>query len=167
MLAALYENTMKYSPEKVTLIADAIFSKETLKVVEGYSEFDQEPIEFRSASELACYLTKKLVTKRISTDIRVVYPDMGCELSKEKIILDPDKVSGKTFRYTWSGWGQIILQLEGAEKKIEINRVTSNSEQRALKWVGVYPEKEPVDSWNWDAVGKHTRRLQRVLKKIV
>jgi hypothetical protein len=158
---------MKYSSEKVTLIAEAIFSKETLKVVEGYSEFDQEPIEFSSASELACYLMKNLVTKQISTDIRVVYPDMGCKLSKEKIILDPDSVGGKTFRYTWSGWGQIILQLEGAEKQVEINRVTSNSEQRALKWVDVYPEKEPVDSWDWDAVGKHTRRLQRVLKKIV
>jgi hypothetical protein len=158
---------MKYSSEKVSLIAEAIFSKETLRVVEGYSEFDQEPIEFSSASELTCYLTKKLVTKRISTDIRVVYPDMGCDLSKEKIILNPDKVSGKRFRYTWSGWGQIILQFEGVEKQVEINRVTSNSEQRALKWVGAYPEKEAVDSWNWDAVGKHTRRLQRVLNKIV
>ncbi len=37
---------MKHSPEKITLIAEAIFSKETLRVVEGYSDFDREPIEF-------------------------------------------------------------------------------------------------------------------------
>ncbi|GAA3979852.1 hypothetical protein GCM10022278_40440 [Allohahella marinimesophila] len=91
---------------------------------------------------------------------------MGCDLTKEKIALNRDKVIGKKFRYTWSGWGQIILQLDGAERNVQINRVTSNSEQRANKWSGVHPEQEPVESWNWSAVEKHTKRLQRVLKKI-
>ena len=156
---------MKHSPEKITLIAEAIFSKETLQVVEGYSDFDREPLEFFCSGELVRYLTNNLIEKQSNVDIRIVYPDMGCDLTKEKITLNQDKVIGNKFRYTWSGWGQIILQLDGAERNVQINRVTSNSEQRARKWSGVHPEQEPIESWNWGAVEKHTKRLQRVLKK--
>ena len=64
------------------------------------------------------------------------------------------------------GWGviRVYLRLSGG-KGLDSN-VGANSQKRAEKWQAHYPAFGPTDAWDWDAVGRHERRLIRVLKKV-
>jgi hypothetical protein len=44
--------------------------------------------------------------------------------------------------------------------------VSANSQKRAEKWQPHYPQFGSPDAWEWAAVGRHERRLMRVLKKV-
>jgi len=148
----------------VTLSA-AVFDKPNPKVVEAYSEFDSEPQEFKSSSELTEYMEQRLLVPKSYVDLFVVYPDMHGECIKRKIELNSKKIQKRGYRYTWDGWGMISIQLH--PNSHQLSGVNANSEKRALKWEGIYPEFGSVKTWDWKRVESHKRRLQRVFKKIV
>jgi len=155
---------MKTTDEVVEAICDAIFTVESTQVVETYSEYDQKPISFSNALELAKYILECLAKPNGLVDLSIVYPEMGSRPILKKIELDPKRVKEYKFRYTWGGWGLISVQISLSDQKL-CARVSANSESRATKWASTYPEFGPVSNWNWAAVKRHKDRLSRVPKK--
>jgi hypothetical protein len=120
---------------------------------------------FKTAADLANHINGQLAAPRGMADIVVVYSDMVGHPVRRTIHLDPKHCPGQKLRYTWDGFGMISLQLYGFEQ-FQMSRICSNSQARAQAWAPTYPEWSPPDDWNWKAVESHTRRLQRVLKKV-
>jgi len=149
----------------VDAIAAGVFAKPDPFVVEAYSAPDQEPLGFKSRDELADYMKAEVLKPRGLAYVFVVYPDMGGRPVRKTIQLDPHHCPGQKLRYTWDGWGLISVQLHGPEQ-FRMSRIAANSAARAKAWASTYPEWSSPDDWNWKAVESHTRRLQRILKKV-
>ena len=148
----------------IAAVVGAVFEKPDPWVAEAYSEYDAEPLLFRSESEMVSYAQRKLAVPSGLAFFFLVYPDMRGRAVRETIRLKPGSVPGHQLRYTWQGWGLISIQLTKADQR---SRVSSNSLQRALKWQSTYPSFDPPSTWDWKAVASHTRRLQRVFKNAV
>lgn len=150
--------------DDVPRIVEAIFASGVPEVYEAYSAFDSEIVLFSSAQELTAYIQAHSEKERF-LGFALYFPDTRGFVEKERIRLDPKKCDGHTFRYRVSGWGVIQFQLEyGKASGVEC-RFAVNSEVRANKWFGTYPEMNSPASWDWKLVAKHTRRLVRELKK--
>jgi hypothetical protein len=141
-------------------VAAAIFAKPSPWVSEAYSAYDMEPIQFHSAGEVAQYVREIVEKSRGLAFLRVVYPDMGGTPIREAIQLKPGL--GHTLRYMWQGWGMISVQL--SRHADSPSSIAANSRVRAEKWAPMYPHWASPNTWQWQAVANHTRRLQRVLK---
>jgi len=150
----------------IELIAAAVFSKPGAEVLEAYSDYDREPLEFRSATELADYAKEKVLKQRALAFVFVRYPDMRGTAILETIHLRPGAVANHKRRYTWQGWGLISVQLQDGGSPHPPSRVSANSKARALKWAPTQPEWAAPTTWDWSAVQRHTGRLQRVLNKV-
>ena len=148
----------------IAALAAAVFQEPDPWVAEAYSAYDAEPLVFRSAGDMADYAQRRLALPKGYASFFLRYPDMRGRAVPETIRLDPGSVPGHRLRHTWQGWGLISLQLAGAAHEC---RVSSNSLQRALAWASTYSAFDPPDTWDWKAVARHTRRLQRALKKAV
>jgi hypothetical protein len=147
-------------------IAEAVFAKPTPWVAEAYSEFDALPRLFDSAEDLSSYLRLMVDKPSGQAYVFVVYPDMGGLPQKKTIHLKPGSVPGHKLRYTWQGWGLISIQIGRHNQPNALSRVSANSEKRAMKWAPTYPALEPPSTWNWSSVANHTRRLQRVFRRV-
>lgn len=151
--------------EAIDAIATSVFDPPDAWVAEAYSDFDVPPRQFRSAHELATYAKERLSKSRGSASFFVNYPDTGGRAVRQTIHIKPGCVPGKVLRYTWEGWGLISVVLIRGDQPNDISRITANSEKRATRWESTYPTLEPASAWNWKAVAKHSRRLQRVLDR--
>lgn len=154
---------MPLSNEGIDAIASAIFDRPAPFVVEAYSAYDREPLAFDNAGLMTDYVRDCLASKDAFAYLFVVYPDMAGCASKKTIRLNPAKTDGHTFRYSWSGWGLIQVQLSNRPAPNHESRIASSSEKRAIAWAHTYPELPAPSTWNWKAVASHTRRLKRVL----
>lgn len=152
------------SDEAIKAVAEAIFSDAPVTVVEAYSDFSQEARQFHCAEEVCRYAIGVRETGN-NPHLVVHYPDMGGRLALRRCSLDPDKCDGHTYRYTAEGWGLIFVYLQIASAGRLGSFVSANSEKRALAWEPTYPDMDPPGTWNWPAVGRHTRRLTRALKR--
>jgi hypothetical protein len=149
-------------PTTVDKLSEAIFSDPDACVVEAYSDFGVEPLIFKDTAGLSAFIQTKLAEPKGLAYFFVVYPDMGGTPRMKEIHLNPEKVDGHTKRFTWDGWGLISVQLHAPGSGA--SNINANSEKRAAKWTGTHPELGPPGVWNWPAVERHKRRLQRVLK---
>ena len=154
------------SDSAIDSIAAAVFARPSPIVVEAYSELGRLPRSFTSAPQLAQYVRSQLSHPKGLAYVFVVYPDMGGSPTRRMINLDPAACPGHTTRYTWDGFGLISLQLQNPDGPVSRSRVSANSQKRASAWASTYPKWQHPDIWNWKAVESHTRRLQRVLKKV-
>ena len=150
----------------IAAMAEAIFAKPGAAVAEVYSEAGQETLHFHSPAELCAYAAKLEAEGDSCVLLAVHYPDMGGQFAPTRIALDPAKCDGLSYRYVCEGWGviRVYLRLSGG-KGLDSN-VGANSQQRAEKWQRHYPAFGSPDAWDWAAVGRHERRLIRVLKKV-
>lgn len=151
------------SENAINAIAAAVFAKPEPFVVEAYSELGEEPLFFRSPQSLADYVKRRLSASNSHASLVVVYPDMLGIPVQEKILLKAESPYEGQVRFTWSGWGLISVQLFSG-KNVGMSRITANSSNQAAKWASTYPELSSPDTWDWKAVERHVRRLQRVIK---
>ena len=149
----------------IEVFVTAVFAKSNPLVLEAYSEFDKDARQLRSAAELAGFIRTTFLGKNRSAHFFVVYPDMLGKPMRKTIHLEPAKMPEGLVRYTWNGWGLISVTLHAHAKALSKSAVTSNSEARARAWASSNLEWPSPDAWDWKAVEKHTRRLQRVLRK--
>lgn len=149
----------------VDALAAGVFAKPDAFVVEACCVPDREPLQFASAKDLAAYIKSEIAQPKGLAYVFVVYPDMGGQAVRRTTHLDPQHCPGQTLRYSWHGWGLISVQLYVAAHTSR-SRVAANSNKRAAAWASTYPESGSPDRWNWKAVESHTRRLQRLLKKV-
>jgi hypothetical protein len=144
--------------------AAAVFDKSNPLVLEAYSEFDKDPLQFVSKNELVQHINDRLSVPHRTAHFFVTYPDMLGYPIKRTIHLDQKRVRGGKVRHTWGGWGLISVIIENEETPTRKSHVAANSEARANMCCDIHPELPLPSSWNWQAVGSHLRRLQRVLK---
>lgn len=154
------------SDAAIQAIADAIFKERPSTVVEAYSGFGQEPCTFDSAQELLAYADARRGTPAGSVHIAVHYPDMAGRVACTRVALDPDKCDGHSFRFTADGWGLVFVYLQLRAGTPE-SFVSANTEKRAHAWAATFPELDAPATWNWPAVARHSRRLQRALRQAV
>lgn len=164
-IATTSASSMVLTDATVNALAAGVFARPDPLVVEAYSEPDREPKQFASAERLAAYIKVRISQPQGLAFVFVVYPDMGGRAVRKTIHLDPKSCPGQKVRYTWEGWGLISVQLYGGARQ-DSSRVAANSSKRADQWSATHPELDPPDRWNWQAVESHTRRLQRLLKKV-
>lgn len=158
-----YATLKTLTENAVNAIAAAVFAKPEPFVAEAYSLPGKAPLLFRSPEALADYAKRHLSAPNGHASFFVVYPDMLGIPVQEKILLSAGSPYEGQVRFTWRGWGLISVQLFSGEN-VGMNRITANSSNRAAKWASTYPELSPPDSWDWKAVERHVRRLQRVFK---
>ena len=147
-------------------MAEAIFAKPGAAVAQAYSEVEQDTLHFRSPAELCAYAARLEADGASDVLLVVHYPDMAGQFAPTRVALDPAKCAGLTYRYVYEGWGLIRVYLRLSGGKGLASNVGANSQKRAEKWQPHYPEFGSPDAWNWGAVGRHERRLIRVLKKV-
>ena len=147
-------------------MAEAIFAKPGAAVAEVYSAPEHETLHFHTPAELCAYAARLEAEGDSCVLLAVHYPDMGGQFAPRRIALDPAQCGGLTYRYVCEGWGVIRVYLRLSSGKGPDSNVGANSQQRAEKWQAHYPAFGPTDAWHWDAVGRHERRLIRVLKKV-
>ena len=146
----------------IDAIAHAVFHAPDPWVAEAYSAYDEESLVFSAADQLAQYIRATVSEPRGLAFFFVVYPDMKGRAVRETIHLKPGSVPGHFLRYSWQGWGLISVQL--SREGLTSSRVTANSRTRAEKWASTHPNWDGPDAWNWTAVRRHARRLQRALR---
>ena len=147
-------------------MAEAIFAKPGAAVAQAYSEAERETLHFRSPAELCAYAARLEVEGASEVLLAVHYPDMAGHFAPRRIALDPAKCGGLSYRYVCEGWGVIRVYLRLSSGKGLASHVSANSQKRAEKWQAHYPAFGLTDAWDWAAVGRHERRLIRVLKKV-
>ncbi|AQR70195.1 hypothetical protein BZG29_19120 [Janthinobacterium sp. LM6] len=147
-------------------MAAAIFAKPGVAVAQAYSEAERETLHFHSPAELCAYAARLETEGAGEVFLAVHYPDMAGHFAPRRIALDPAQCGGLTYRYVCEGWGVIHVYLRLSSGKGLASQVSANSQKRAEKWQRHYPEFGSPDAWDWDAVGRHERRLIRVLKKV-
>lgn len=143
-------------------LSAAIFRAHEPSVVEAYSAFDSELRAFRSPEELAEYLQAQRKLPEQSAHLAVYYPDMGGRLTYSRLRLEPEQCQGHTYRYSAAGWGLIWVHLDWRQSAAG-SFISANSKKRATAWAHNSPELGAPEQWNWEAVGRHLRRLRRVL----
>ena len=149
--------------ETVETLALAIFEPGEVTVVEAYSAYGTELISFGSPEELTGYVRAQRYAPEQIAHFAVHYRDMGAELLRSKLQLDPEKCQGHTYRYSAAGWGLIWVHLEWRQSPVG-SFISANSEKRAVAWAPTYPELGAPEQWNWPPIGRHLHRLRRVLK---
>lgn len=151
------------SDAAVESIAGAIFKEQPAEVVEAYSAFDQEPIHLRTAQDFCAYARSRRTSDGY-IHLAVRYPDMAGKLTKARIMLDPSKCDGYTYRHQAQGWGLIWVYLKLSPSGGLESFISANSEKRAIAWALTYPDMESPSTWQWPSVARHLRRLRRALK---
>jgi hypothetical protein len=152
-----------FTDESVEALATAVFQPGEVTVVEAYSAFGAELISFRSPEELAGYVRAQHNAPDQSAHMAIYYRDMGGEILRSRLTLDPEKCHGHTYRYGAAGWGLIWVRLEWRQSPAG-SFISANSEKRAIAWAPTHPELGAPEQWNWTAVRRHLRRLRRVIK---
>jgi hypothetical protein len=147
--------------------ANAVFAPRSVEVLEAYSNYGVVPRRFESASQLVQYIKESLSIPNGMAHFFVLYSDMNGRPIRKKIQLKPNVVPGQTYRYTWESWGLISVIFKNPDHPTENCSVSSNSKKRAEKWSSTYSEWPSPDTWNWPAVGRHTRRLRCAMKMIL
>jgi hypothetical protein len=83
-----------------------------------------------------------------------------------RIDLDPASKLG-THRHTIEGWGLISLRLGGISTKgLHPSYTNHNSEGRAIKWSGTYPDWGPPSEWDWDLVTRTSSKLNARIRTL-
>jgi hypothetical protein len=149
--------------EALRAVAAAIFQPANPLVVEAYSAFDAELCQFNSAKELVGYVLAQRELPGSSAQLAVYYPEMGGGLVQTRIELNPTKCQGHSYRYTATGWGLISVHLSWSESPVG-SLISANTQKRARAWASTSPELGSPAEWDWESVGRHLRRLRRVLK---
>ncbi|NVI81844.1 MULTISPECIES: hypothetical protein [Janthinobacterium] len=147
-------------------MAEAIFAKPGAAVAQAYSEAERETLHFHSPAELCAYAARLEAEGASDVLLAVHYQDMAGHFAPRRIALDPAQCGGLTYRYVCEGWGVIRVYLRLSSGKGLDSHVSVNSQKRAEKWQRHYPAFGPADAWDWAAVGRHERRLIRVLKTV-
>jgi hypothetical protein len=157
--------SLQLSNSAVLAMAEAIFSKSPLAVVESDS-FDSMPRRFTSIVEFCEHASAQKAAACGSVHVAVLYPDMGGRLAETRRNFAPENSSGLSYGVSVEGWGLIRVHLDVKGGRPLGSWVSANSQKRAEKWAETYPEMDSPSTWNWGAVASHERRLARALKKV-
>lgn len=90
----------------------------------------------------------------------------GPQFTPRKIVLDPAKCNGATFRYGAEGWGLVQLYLSGPTTNgLQLSHTNHNTQKRAEAWQLTIPELGPVEAWDFKKITAFSSRLNREIRK--
>lgn len=141
-------------------VLEAVFRLGCFRVFEAYSEPDHDLREFTSADEVPIEPYGPHL---------MLYPiGAGPEPTIERLQLRPGAAGGGSFRFQCRGWGLVQLHFGGpfGHQELRWSHTNHNSQKRAAKWADVYPVLGNPDQWDWEAVPKASRRLNRAIRAL-
>lgn len=160
------QRTEKIDISKVEEVFESIF-KEPVTVYQSDSDPETELLKFETKEQLNNHFISSIEKGNFSSNYAIYYLEAKGYFHHKKVVLNPEKCNGATYRFSASGWGVIHLQISLRNKpELEI-RISVNSEKRASNWSGTHSELKSPDLWSWKFVEKQARRLIRVLKQCV
>ena len=160
------DSTVTLSHAGLTQLGELLFQSGAPVVFDAYSAYGQPLRSFRTPSELIAEIESALATGQKSLYFKLQYPDTKGHVAERKIVLDPKKCNGHTWRYTVEGWGLIQFQADLRRAPAIECRVAVNTQKRAEAWGSTYPELRAPGLWDWRVVQHHAGRIIRKMKKI-
>ena len=143
-------------------LVDSAFQAETPIVTSSESHLG-EPLErFATPADIKAKAAYCVETGVHNYAFALWYPSAKGQVLEREIKFDPPR-DGKTFRYSFSGWGLIHLHLYVTPPKTLQCRVAVNSEARAKSREERYPELGPTSDWDWRVIEAYAFRLSRRL----
>lgn len=151
-------------PPDSEAILDFVFSNPGWRLLEAYSEPDQELRTFTSIGDVT--LAFDLTCQH--THLMLYAPEMRGHVAAKRIDLKPGALGSATFRYSLDGWGLIQLLFEAPRKnELAASHTNHNSQKRAERWAPTYPENARyVAEWDWAAVTRVSSRLVRHIRRL-
>ena len=148
-------------------VLDFVFSDLSCRVFESYSDYDADLREFTRTSEIYDRLPLGKPSGTGPSVALQLWPiEASQNVSFKRIMLNPSKCDGHTFRYSINGWGLIQLYLGGLSPTGLVHSHTNhNSKARARKWQSNYIELGPIEAWNWDVVESESRKLNHHIRR--
>jgi hypothetical protein len=143
-----------------------IFAQGPVVVRQAYSNFSSATREFSNANTLRDELRYVPGIGDVFRQYTLYYPELKGHTLERRIVLNPDKCNGHTFRFCQEGWGLIQLQCDFRKYPIVECRIAVNSEIRAANWSETYPDFQSPESWDWEVVDRKAGRLVRLLRQM-
>ena len=160
-------DTAPLSLDSVDALMRVVFSSDTPIVMEKYSGYDATPRRFSTHHDVLAFAETEASKPAGAVSIAIHYPDMRGRLAVTRISLNPEACQGATYRFCCEGWGVIYAYLPVARPVGIAPFISANSEKRAMARASTYPKWDSPESWDWDAVNRHLRRLRRALRQVV
>lgn len=154
--------------EDRAMILDYILNETDLRIYDGYSAHDRE---------IMMYDSTESIERKIDAEVRMatfaLYSErLGGRLDTRRIDLNPNP-EGHKFRYVTEGWGLIHLHFgkvfynkHTQREQLEHSVINHNSETRARNWYPTIPNLGDPDLWDWKAVGRESRKIENMIKKL-
>jgi len=149
------------------LVLEFVFAAEDCDVYELASPVDTSLARFRTLAELReRYGIASWDDGGAQALLLQVRPhDARGQVHVEKTVFGPDYRGPGRYREASGGWGLIQLYLEAVRgERLRPSHTSHNSEKRALAREAVYPHLGAAASWDWAAVGRWSRRLNRYIR---
>ena len=137
-----------------------IFDKTDLHIYDSASPYEQEIFEYKSVEEISAKFDldngdKFAVTFQLWSPLHKGKPVF------RRVILDPKRCDGRTYRYSTDGWGLIQLYFGGLKNE-ELNQshIGHFNETGALQKESTNSYNGPVCTWDWTEIQKTSRKLK-------
>lgn len=147
--------------DKLTIL-DFIFTQTDLQVYDHYSPYGQEISVYKNTVEIAEKFDLENGGK-FSVNFQLWSPrHKGAPLFR-KVLLDPKRCNGHTFRYNTIGWGLIQLYFGGVSKNILCQSHIGHFNEKGALNAGLYDidvDKAAVSEWNWNEIQVTSRKLK-------
>ena len=128
---------------------------------EDYSGFDQDLRSFETLDALLAYMNEPAKGSK-----SMCFCLEGCLHLPVLRRIELRRSTGGKFRYTLDGWGLIRFQFNDvSQPPPRESSVSVNSRARARKWEDTHPSLGPVDAWDWAAIDRNARRIERHVRK--
>jgi hypothetical protein len=148
-------------------LLEFVLSLDDCDVYELHSAVDREIVRFRTLEDVGVRYDVSSWDVGTGECIRLqIHPHAaGGRVMFDRVALSPTHTGG-TFRYSTMGWGLVQLYLEAPrDGRLRASHTNHNSGRRAVAHAPSHPGLGSVAEWNWAAVSRWSRRLNRFIQK--
>ncbi|WP_147277164.1 hypothetical protein [Runella aurantiaca] len=144
-------------------ILDFLFNETDLQVYDLGSPFGKEICEYKTFKEISSKFDFGI--DQFGTTFQLWTPRHGGKPVFRRIVLDPKRCDGHTFRYATEGWGLIQLYFGGLKNEIlKRSHIGHFNESRALKNESSTTVYGKVSDWDWQEIQRTSRKLKYQLQ---
>ena len=149
-------------------ILNYLFEAKDCEVYELSSDPEKPLNQFFSTDEVLNEFNRTHTNgkKLSSIYLQIFVSDCGYEFKPTKVILNPEKCNGFTYRFSADQFGLIQLYLEAPTKKgLKNSHTNHNTKERAKKWARTQAEVADVESCDFNKITKFSSELNRFIRK--
>jgi hypothetical protein len=144
-------------------ILEFIFGETDLQVFDYASSPGQEICKYKNVDQISSKFD--LVNgEKFAATFNLWTPRHKGDILFRRVVLDPKRCNGQTFRYSTDGWGLIQLYF-GGFKNNELNQshLGHFNEKGAMKHEGSNSFNGKVSNWDWKEIQLTSRKLKHYI----